>query len=58
MCQVMTAGDLPDDYETRGCNTPLEAWSDYHGRILELEIHCFAHDATEALQSGGAGTAT
>jgi hypothetical protein len=52
MWTVTTTGDLPDDHEERGHDTPLDAWSDYHGRILELEIHGFAQDAEDALQYG------
>jgi hypothetical protein len=30
-------GDLPDEYERREHDTAAAAWSDYWGRILELE---------------------
>jgi hypothetical protein len=33
---VTTTGHLPADDEECGHETPLSAWSDYHGRILEL----------------------
>ena len=52
MWTVTTTGDLPDDHEERGHETPLDAWSDYHGRILELEIHGFARDSEDATQYG------
>jgi hypothetical protein len=52
MWTVTTTGDLPDDHETLGHDAPLAAWSDYHGRILELEIYGFVRDAEEALQYG------
>jgi hypothetical protein len=52
MWTVTTTGDLPDDHETLGHDAPLAAWSDYHGRILELEIHGFLRDAEDALQYG------
>jgi hypothetical protein len=50
MWTVTTTGELPDDHEERGHETPLDAWSDYYGRILELEIHGFVRDADHALQ--------
>jgi hypothetical protein len=52
MWHVTTTGDLPDDYERRDHDTPARAWEDYHGRILELEIHGFLRDAEDALQYG------
>jgi len=52
MLAVTTSGDLPGDHEVRGHETPLDAWSDYHGRILELEIHGYAQPSEEAVQYG------
>jgi hypothetical protein len=48
MWTVTTTGDLHDDYEERGYETPRDAWSDYHGRVLELEIHGFVPNAEDA----------
>jgi hypothetical protein len=31
MWAFTTTGNLPDDHETRGYETLLAAWSDYHG---------------------------
>jgi hypothetical protein len=52
MWTVTTTGDLPDDRKERGHETPLDAWSDYHGRILELEIHGYAERSEEVVQYG------
>jgi len=52
MWHVTSEGDLPDDHEERGHETPLDAWSDYHGRILELEIGGYVRDAEGALRYG------
>jgi len=49
---VTTHGELPDEYEQRMYDTSAEAWNDYAGRILELEIHGFARDGEEAAQYG------
>jgi hypothetical protein len=37
MWTVTTRGDLPDEYERREDRSSVHAWSDYQGRILELE---------------------
>jgi hypothetical protein len=57
MWTVTTTGDLPDDHETRGYEAPLAAWSDYHGRILELEIGGYMRAGEEPPSTGGAGSA-
>jgi len=49
---VTSTGDLPDDFEQRDHQAAADAWSDYWGRILELEIHSFARDGAEATQNG------
>ena len=49
---VTTTGDLPDDFENREYATPAPAWSDYQGRILELEINGFRKHAENAVQYG------
>jgi hypothetical protein len=52
MWLVTSTGDLPDDFEQRDHQAAADAWSDYWGRILELEIHTFARDGEEATQYG------
>lgn len=52
MWAVTTIGDLPNDHEERGPETPLGAWSDYHRRILELEISGLCGDAEKIVQYG------
>ena len=52
MWLVTTGGDLPDGDKQCSHELPHAAWSDYNGRILELEIDGFARDAEEALQYG------
>ena len=52
MWLVTSAGDLPDDFEQRDHQAAADAWSDYRGRILELEIHSLARDGEEATQYG------
>ena len=52
MWLVTSAGDLPDDFEQRDHQAAADAWSDYWGRILELEIHSFARDGAEATHYG------
>jgi hypothetical protein len=55
---VTTRGDLPDDYELREHRTPVHAWNDYSGRILDLEIDGFTHDGEEATEYGRRWTAS
>ena len=52
MWLVTSTGDLPDDFEQREHQTAADAWSDYWGRILELEIHSYARDGEEATHYG------
>jgi len=54
MWTVTTHGDLPDDHEQRDHDTTLSAWSDYWGRILELEIHGFTRTCEDAISYGRA----
>jgi len=49
---VTTDGDLPDEYEHRDHYTSGDAWSDYWGRILELEIHGYVRDGEETVEYG------
>jgi hypothetical protein len=49
---VTTTGDLPDNHEEAGHDRPRDAWSDYHGRILELEISGYMRAGEEATQYG------
>jgi hypothetical protein len=49
---VTTIGDLPDEHERRQHGASALAWSDYAGRILELEIDGFTRDREEATQYG------
>ena len=51
---VTTEGELPDEYERREHDTSAAAWSDYWGRILELEIHGYRRDGPEVVESGRA----
>ena len=48
MWLVTSTGDLPDDIEQRDHQAAADAWSDYWGRILELEIGGFRHYGEEA----------
>jgi len=41
---VTTDGDLSDNPEHRDHYTSVDAWSDYWGRILELEIHGYVRN--------------
>jgi len=52
MWQVTTRGDLPDEYEQRDHHASANAWDDYQGRILELEMGGFARDGDEAIEYG------
>src|SRR4051794_6901139 len=52
MWLVTTEGDVPDDYEQREHRTAVDAWNDYQGRILELEINGFTRDTEEGTQYG------
>ena len=49
---VTTHGDLPDEHERREDDTSAAAWSDYWGRILELEIHGYRRDGPETVEYG------
>jgi hypothetical protein len=44
--------ELPDDFERREHFTSPAAWSDYWGRVLELEIHGFTRDHEETTEYG------
>jgi len=46
MWLVTTHGDLPDDYEERERDASPQAWDDYAGRILELEIGGYMRTAS------------
>ena len=52
MWTVTTTGDLPDEHERRAHDTSAAAWSDYWGRILELEIHGYRRDGPETVEYG------
>ena len=52
MWTVTTTGDLPDEHERREHDTSAAAWSDYWGRILELEIHGYRRDGPETVEYG------
>ena len=52
MWTVTTVGDLPDERELREHATAVHAWTDYHGRILELEIDGFTKDSETAEKYG------
>ena len=54
MWLVTTEGDLPDDNERREHFTSPDAWQDYWGRILELEIHGFTRTCEDAISYGRA----
>jgi hypothetical protein len=49
---VTTIGDLPDEREHRDHDSSAAAWSDYWGRILELEIHGYQRDGPETVEYG------
>lgn len=49
---VTTEGDLPDETEHRDHDTSAAAWTDYWGRILELEIHGYRRDGPETVEYG------
>jgi hypothetical protein len=49
---VTTQGELPDDHEHRAYDAAVQAWLDYWGRILELEIHSYALRSEEVVQYG------
>jgi len=52
MWTVTTQGDLPDEHEHREHDTSVAAWSDYWGRVLELEIHGYRRDGPENVEYG------
>ena len=52
MWLVTTEGDLLDDNERREHFTSPDAWQDYWGRILELEIHGFTRRHEETTEYG------
>ncbi len=52
MWAVTTQGDLPDEHEFRDHPESVPAWDDYHGRILELEIHGYTQDSEGAAEYG------
>jgi hypothetical protein len=49
---VTSTGDLPDEFEQRDHQAAADAWSDYWGRILELEIGGFRRYGEEAPKYG------
>jgi len=49
---VTTHSELPDEHEQRDHDTSLSAWSDYWGRILELEIHGYTHAGEDVAAYG------
>lgn len=49
---VTTEGELPDEHEVRHHNDAAQAWDDYSGRILELEVHGFSRDGEQAVTYG------
>ena len=49
---VTTAGELPDEHELRVHDTSIPAWDDYHGRILELEVHGYTQESEGAAEYG------
>ena len=49
---VTTQGDLPDEHESRDHPESVPAWDDYHGRILELEIHGYTQEWEGAADYG------
>jgi len=55
MWLVTSAGDLPDDFEQRDHQAAADAWSDYWGRILELESAASGITAKRPLSMGGCG---
>jgi len=52
MWTVTTDGDLPDEHEHRDHDASTPAWSDYWGRILQLEIHGYQPDREETVEYG------
>jgi hypothetical protein len=55
MWLVTSAGDLPDDFEQRDHQAAADAWSDYWGRILELESAASGITAKKPPSMGGCG---
>jgi hypothetical protein len=49
---VTTRGDLPDEFECREHETFADAWNDFKGRILELEIDGFTRSGGTRLKTG------
>ena len=49
---MTTHSELPDEHEQRDHDTSLSAWSDYWGRILELEIHGYTHAGEDVAAYG------
>jgi hypothetical protein len=45
-------GDLPDEHESRLYESSTPAWSDYRGRILELEVHGYTQESEGAAEYG------
>ena len=54
---VTTAGELPDEHERRVYDTSIPAWDDYHGRILELEVHGYTRRAKVPPNTASGGCA-
>ena len=52
MWTVTTDGDLPDEHELRIHHASIPAWDDYHGRILELEVHGYTQENEGAVEFG------
>lgn len=49
---VTTDGELPDEHERRVHDASAQAWDDYLGRILELEVHGYETHSEEAVAYG------
>jgi hypothetical protein len=52
MWTVTTESELIDERESRRHPIPAQAWDDYNGRILELDIDGFTKGAETATEYG------